>query len=154
MKRRQALAFPLALAPVLSPVLSGGARADTLSIPVDADTKLRALLDLSAREWTAGDIDAFCSHYDDDAVFVSPSGLTRTRQAVLERYKKKYASREQMGALSFEILDVAAGPQAASVAMKWKLAFAKKPHAEGYSVIGLVKPPGAKAWRIKHDASM
>jgi uncharacterized protein (TIGR02246 family) len=106
-----------------------------------------------AKLWTAGDIDGFCSYYTDDAVFVSPSGLTEGRKAVLDRYKKKYGTtKEGMGALSLDILHAIADGEIASVAMRWTLTFKDKPAATGFSVIGLVKRD--KKWLIAHDASM
>ena len=151
--RRTVLAGAVALVPA-------AALADVLTIPPHPAAgpvdDVKALLDASAQEWSAGDVVAFCAHYHDDAVFVSPSGLTRGRQAVLDRYQKKYVDKAAMGALSFELLDVLAGADAASVAMKWKLSYPKKTAAEGYSVIGLVKNGLVKSgpWLIKHDASM
>ena len=150
MSRRTAV---LASAAAAVPFFARAARADVVAPRdhTDADD-VAQMLATSAVEWSRGDIDAFCSHYHDDAVFVSPSGLTKGRAAVLERYKKKYAGKAAMGALTLELLDVIASSTTASVAMRWKLAYPEKPAAEGFSVIGLVKP--AKAWLIKHDASM
>ena len=60
------------------------------------ETKVRAVLDEQAAAWSRGDLEAFCAIYADDATFVSPSGLTSGRQAVLERYRKKYVDRAGM----------------------------------------------------------
>jgi uncharacterized protein (TIGR02246 family) len=120
------------------------------------EVEVRAVLATQAERWSAGDVEGFCAHYDDDCIFVSPSGLTQGRAAVLERYRKKYgAAKETMGALSFELLGVTAGDQVASVALRWRLAWpaeAKKPAAEGYSVVGLRKRDDR--WLVVHDASL
>jgi uncharacterized protein (TIGR02246 family) len=159
MKRRTVLKRGAAIATTAA--VAKSAHAQSLAIPGHANgggpdvDDIKAMLDQSAREWSKGDIDAFCSHYTDEAVFVSPSGLTKGKAAVLERYKKKYAGKEQMGSLTLAILDAFSSSGAASVAMKWKLVFAddaKKPPAEGFSVIGLVKR--GSSWLIQHDASM
>lgn len=134
--------------------------AAALAAPVRAESKptpplhdeLRRLLLRQAAQWTAGDLVGFCGHYADDAIFVSPSGRTDGRQAVYDRYQKKYVDKRGMGALSLELLDVVADGAAASILMKWRLAFDDKPPAEGYSVIGLARR--GDAWKIVHDASM
>ncbi len=62
-----------------------------------AEEQVRALLARQADAWSQGDLDGFCSAYVDDVVFVSPSGVTRGRQAVLDRYKTRYPDRAAMG---------------------------------------------------------
>lgn len=153
MKRRSL--FALAVAAVS--IVAARARAD--AIPFFAAKRPRSLeledlLQKQAQQWSSGDIAAFCSHYDDDALFVAPSGMTRGRQAVLDRYTKKYgAAKETMGTLTLEVLHIAAEDSVASIAMKWKLVWEqKKPPAEGFSVIGLQKK--RDRWLIVHDASM
>ncbi len=158
MNRRTALAAAAALPLAAVGALAGqertpgapGLAAPPSPIPV-AD-ELRALLTKQAAQWTAGDLTGFCSHYADDAIFVSPSGRTDGRAAVEQRYLKKYVDKRGMGALTLEVLHVIADGGVASIAMRWRLAFDGKPPAEGYSVIGLERRAGA--WKIAHDASM
>lgn len=50
-------------------------------------TAVQALLATSAADWNSGDLEAFCAHYADDALFVGANGVTQGRQAVLDRYK-------------------------------------------------------------------
>jgi uncharacterized protein (TIGR02246 family) len=125
--------------------------------PPSVRAELSALLQRQAAQWSAGDLVGFCAHYADDAVFVSPSGRTDGRAAVLARYQKKYVDKKGMGALSLEVLHVAESGALASIVMTWRLVFqpgpsgAKEP-AQGYSVIALQKQKGA--WKIVHDASM
>lgn len=119
--------------------------------------ELSALLQRQAAQWSAGDLAGFCAHYAEDAVFVSPSGRTDGRAAVLARYQKKYVDKQGMGALSLEVLHVVAGGALASVVMTWRLVFEPGPSgpkepAQGFSVIALQKQKGA--WKIVHDASM
>ncbi len=158
MKRRALLAAAAALPIAAAPVLAGGQHKPVIT-PVEhepalppLDSELRALLAKQAAQWTAGDLEGFCSHYGDDAIFVSPSGRTDGRAAVYQRYLKKYVDKRGMGALSLEVLHLVADGDAASIAMKWRLAFEGKAPAEGYSVIGLERRAGA--WKIVHDASM
>jgi hypothetical protein len=71
-----------------------------------AREQIAALLDQQAVDWNRGDLAAFTSVYDEDAVFVSTTGLTRGRGAVLERYRKRYPDRAAMGTLKLEIVEL------------------------------------------------
>jgi peptidoglycan/xylan/chitin deacetylase (PgdA/CDA1 family) len=126
-----------------------------------------AMLHTQAAAWNRGDMDAFCSVYADDAVFASPSGLTRGRALVLERYQKKYPDAAARGTLSFEVLEtrLASGIEVSffgdalpgdvhgvSVLARWTLAYPEKPAASGLTL--LVLRPRGKGWEIVQDASM
>lgn len=118
----------------------------------DGGHEVLALLDRQASAWSRGDLDAFCSIYADDAVFLSPSGVTRGRSDVLARYKKKYPTPAAMGRLSLVALDVRETADAVSVAAKWTLEYPDKPPASGHTVVVFRRAKGQ--WRIVHDASM
>ncbi len=111
-----------------------------------------AMLETQAKAWNAGDLKAFCAVYVDDAVFVSPSGITRGRQQVLERYQKRYPDQKAMGTLSFVFEDVRVEGTAASVVAQWKLTYPDKPEAHGHTLLALRQKGGQ--WFIVHDASM
>jgi uncharacterized protein (TIGR02246 family) len=128
---------------------------------------IAALLAKQAADWTKGDLEAFTSAYADDAVFVSGSGLTRGREAVLARYRQRYPDRAAMGALTLEVTEMRDlwGPEvtplgdatpgnvhAASVVARWTLRRAGAPDASGHTLLVLHRSLGA--WRIVHDASM
>lgn len=149
MHRRAVLTAAVAL-PVVA--LSRRALAEGKAAPLPLRDELVALLNRQAAQWSAGDLEGFCAHYGDDAIFLSPSGRTDGREAVYRRYQKKYVDKRGMGALTLEVLHLVADGTAASVAMKWRLAFEGKAPAEGFSVIGLEKR--GDAWKIVHDASM
>lgn len=103
--------------------------------------------------WNRGDLEGFCAAYADDAVFLSPSGVTRGRAEVQARYQKKYGGKpETMGTLSFEPLDVRASSSCVSLAMRWKLVFKDKPEATGLTLIAWVKLNDE--WKLAQDASM
>jgi uncharacterized protein (TIGR02246 family) len=120
------------------------------------EAEVLALVQQSTRDWSRGDIDAFCAYYADDAVFVSPAGVTRGRQAVVERYRTRYADKAAMGSLTLEPLDtrVAPGPNPStvSIAARWTLAYPDKPAATGLTLIVWQRTPAG--WRIVQDASM
>lgn len=113
-----------------------------------------AALEKQATDWNRGDLDAFCSIYADDAIFLSPSGVRRGKAEVLAGYKRKYTSRDLMGTLSFEFLDarVAQGGKAATVAARWILRRPKDKDASGYTLLALERR--GESWIIVQDASM
>jgi uncharacterized protein (TIGR02246 family) len=133
-----------------------------------ARSAIETLLAGSARHWNAGDLAAFCADYAEDALFVSPSGVTRGRQAVLDRYRQKYSNKTAMGTLSFELIDIRlsagmggsvlgsarpAAIQSAAVTAKWTLAFPDGKAQSGSTVL-VLRPRGGGAWEIVQDASM
>lgn len=118
----------------------------------DGGHEVLALLDKQSAAWSRGDLDSFCSIYADDAVFVSPSGVTKGRGEVLARYKKKYPSAAAMGRLTLTPIDVRESADEVSVAAKWSLDYADKPGASGHTVVVFKRWQGR--WLIVHDASM
>jgi beta-aspartyl-peptidase (threonine type) len=116
--------------------------------------EIQALLRAQAEAWTRGDLDAFCSVYADDATFISPSGMTHGRRAVLDRYRDKYEDKAAMGALTLEVLETRSlgSPQASSVIARWTLTWPDKPKAEGLTLLVFTRTKDG--WRILQDASM
>ena len=115
--------------------------------------ELAKLLDDQAAAWSRGDLDAFCSVYAEDATFISPSGMTNGRQAVLERYRKKYVDKTGMGSLSLAIQETRSlDAGSASVVARWILTWPDKPKAEGLTLLVFQKTKAG--WRILQDASM
>ena len=112
---------------------------------------IAALLHEQAAAWTRGDLTAFCAVYADDATFISPSGLTKGRQAVLDRYRKKYDSRDKMGTLTFSDLEITPlGNDAALALGRWHLQRAKdEPHGRFSLILRRTK----RGWKIVHDHS-
>lgn len=111
-----------------------------------------ALLDTQVAAWNRGDLPAFCSAYADDALFISPTGLTRSRAAVLARYTKRYPDKAAMGELALETVETRATADAVSVAARWTLRYPGKPAATGHTLI--VFRMIEKRWQIVQDASM
>lgn len=133
----------------------------------DTETAVQSLLLKQAEAWNQGDLDAFCAVYTEDAAFVSPTGLTRGRAQVLERYRKRYPDRKAMGTLSFEFLEtrLAKGMEydafgdalpsrvhGVSVVARWKLEYPDKAPASGLTLLVLHRR--GDGWEIVEDASM
>ncbi len=110
------------------------------------------LLRRQAEAWNAGDLEGFCAAYAEDALFVTPQGVTRGRREVLERYRGRYRDRASMGRLSFETLDVREGSGSISVAARWSLEYADRPTASGYTLLVMHSLGGRLL--IVQDASM
>ena len=122
------------------------------------EEQIQALLDLQAQAWTVGDLEAFCSVYADDTVFVSPSGLTKGRQEVLERYRRRYPDKSSMGTLTLEVLEVRVAGQdlkalSASLVGRWTLSYPDRDAATGLTLLVLHRDEDGP-WRIVQDASM
>ncbi len=124
------------------------------------EAQVTALLKAQAEAWSRGDLEAFTSIYADDAAFLVATGLTRGRQEVLERYRKRYPDAAAMGKLTLEVIETHVfppGKEAAgvSVAARWRLEYpgrADGKTAEGLTLIVLRRT--AKSWEIVQDASM
>ena len=130
--------------------------------------EFQRLLDEQAAAWTRGDLDTFCTDYLEDVTFVSPSGVTRGRAEVLERYRKKYPTKEAMGVLSLELLEARPAPlprdapdggtppppDLVTVVARWRLEYpgTERPTVEGHTL--LVFHRTGAGWRIAQDASM
>jgi len=154
MNRRDVLV--LGVAGASGAALAGDTAPRPLPPPPSADSaraEVEARLALQRDAWNRGDLEGFCADYADDAVFLSPSGLTRGRADVLARYLKKYGTaKATMGTLSFETIDVVAGVTVVSMAMRWKLEWQDKPSATGLTLITWIKR--GPRWFLAQDASM
>ncbi|MCU0291673.1 MAG: SgcJ/EcaC family oxidoreductase [Thermoanaerobaculaceae bacterium] len=132
-----------------------------------ARTAVTTLLQEQAAAWNRGDLDAFCAVYADDAVFVTPKGITRGRQAVLDRYRTSYPTREAMGTLTLDPVEIReawgfepnplgdAQPSRVhglSLVAHWKLQKADGTEASGLTLLVFHRQAGR--WLIVQDASM
>lgn len=133
----------------------------------EARQEIEKVLKQQMAAWNDGDVEAFAAHYAEDALFLSPSGLTRGRQAVVDRYKKRYPDPATMGTLSLELVDFrpAAGTEfsllgdarpgrvhGASVVARWRLTYPDKKTLSGVTL--LVLQPRDSGWEIIQDASL
>jgi uncharacterized protein (TIGR02246 family) len=152
----------LAFLPLLPATAASAAEKAVTRVAAAAavSSEARTLLETQAAAWNRGDLEAFCSVYADDALFVTAFGVTKGRAEVLARYKARYPDAAARGTLSFEVLAVdVLGPEvskrvpdAIAVVARWKIAHADEPAAAGLTLLNLVKAPAG--WRIVHDASM
>jgi ketosteroid isomerase-like protein len=114
---------------------------------------LRSVLEAQQEAWNRGDIEAFMDGYDraDTTTFVSGDEVTHGWKTVLDRYKQRYPSREQMGTLAFSDLVVTViSPDAALADGRWQLTRANdSPHGRFTLIFKRVD----NNWRITHDTT-
>ena len=119
----------------------------------DPAEAVQSVMEMQAAAWNRGDIDGFMEGYDrsDSTTFVSGDEMTRGWQTVLDRYKRRYRSREQMGMLTFSDLDVQPwNSDLAVVDGKWKLTL---PNDSPHGRFTLLFKRTAQGWRIIHDTT-
>jgi len=81
-------------------VAQGAAKTDKAAI--------QSVIDAQVTAWNRGDIPAFMVSYEDspETTFVGTASVNKGFQPILERYKKGYATKDQMGTLTFKDLDI------------------------------------------------
>lgn len=115
-----------------------------------AKSDIIAVMDAQAAAWNRGDVDEFMRGYwnSSELVFVSGDGVTRGWQPTLDRYKKKYDSREKMGTLKFSDLQIdVLSKTSAAVLGSWALEAPGNPHGK----FTLIFKKFADGWKIVHD---
>lgn len=118
-----------------------------------AEAAIRAVLDAQAAAWNRGDLEGYMDGYDrsPDTEFVGGDTITRGWQTVLERYRKRYDTREKMGVLSFSELEITVlNRNAALVLGRWHL---KRANDEPHGTFTLVFRKTKAGWKIVHDHS-
>jgi len=135
-------------------VLSACAPAPGPAVPDDqVAQEVLAVMEAQQAAWNRGDIDGFMEGYDraETTTFVSGDQLIRGWQTVLDRYKKQYNSREQMGALTFAELAIKPiSPVLALADGRWQLTRSNDaPHGRFTLLFQRINGN----WRIIHDTT-
>jgi uncharacterized protein (TIGR02246 family) len=124
------------------------------------EAAIRTVLEEQVTAWNRGDIPGFMASYEDspETTFVGTSSVNKGFQPILERYKKGYATKEQMGTLTFKELDIRLLPTAggvteyAVVTGRFHLERAAKGEAtKDDGVFSLVWHKGSGGWKILLD---
>ncbi len=85
---------------------------------------IREASDQFCEAWNNGDIDTACEIYDENALYVTPKGLVRGKEAIAQSYRDVYPNQQTMGTLSLELLDfwTEASPKTVAVAIfRWQI---------------------------------
>jgi uncharacterized protein (TIGR02246 family) len=116
-----------------------------------AEDAVRQVLEEQAAAWNQGDVRRFVRTYDEAAVMAG-APPTRGRAAILERYQKRYANREQMGTLTFSGLEIQVlSGEYASVLGRWHLARSAAAGGEAGGIFTLLVKRTAAGWKIVLD---
>jgi uncharacterized protein (TIGR02246 family) len=142
-KMMRRMMLPLALA--LATVAAAPAR-------IPAETAIRQGMDASAAGWNAGDLVRFMDIYADDAVFVTPKGLLRGKDAISAKYRPSFrGTRNARGKLSFAFLGMRGlDPAHAMLFARWTLT---GPSTTESGMTTLVFERRGTMWRIIADHS-
>lgn len=89
------------------PALAGQSAAPQTGIRTADKSAIRAEMAAQVAAWNRGDIPAFMHSYEDSpkTTFIG-SSVQHGFRPILERYRKAYANRAQMGTLTFTDLDI------------------------------------------------
>lgn len=102
--------FLIGLQVLVALALAGSARA---AAPADDAAAIRQVMGQQAAAWNRGDVVEFMRSYKDapDTTFIG-TGVRKGYRTILESYRKHYATKEQMGRLTYAELDVRLLPDA------------------------------------------
>lgn len=132
-----------------------------LAHAADESAAIRALLAAQQEDWNRGDIDHFVTAYKDapDTTFIG----AKVRQGyarILESYKKNYATKDQMGTLTYSDIDVRLLPcpdgQSHYAAVTGRFHLDRSAHgtaAKDDGVFSLLWEKTASGWKIVLDHS-
>ena len=97
------LSFCLGGASVLGATPEARGGGTRVAASADVASRARMLLETQAAAWNRGDLEAFCSVYAEDALFLTAFGLTKGRAEVLARYPGVVESIAKLEAEGFPI---------------------------------------------------
>jgi uncharacterized protein (TIGR02246 family) len=121
-----------------------------------AQSDVKAMLQKSEAAWNRGDLAAFASDYEDspDTTFVGREVTRGGVQAILERYRRGYPTREKMGTLTFSEIEVRPlGTGFALAIGKFSLKRTAEGGGDASGRFTLVLKKTAAGWKIIHDHS-
>jgi uncharacterized protein (TIGR02246 family) len=118
--------------------------------------EIRAMLQKSEAAWNRGDLPAFAADYEDspDTTFIGRDITHGGTQAILDRYRRGYPTRDAMGTLTFS--EIAVRPLGKDYALANGRFALKRTPAGGGDASGrftLVLRKTKAGWKIIHDHS-
>jgi len=94
------------------------------AIAQSPETLVREAMRLQERAWNQGNVEGFMEGYwqSDSLKFIGSKGITYGWTKTLANYKKAYPTKNEMGTLNFELIEVKAlSESAVYVIGKWSL---------------------------------
>ena len=118
--------------------------------------EIRAMMSRSEAAWNRGDLAAFAKDYEDspDTTFIGRDITHGGTQAILDRYRRGYPTREAMGTLTFS--EISVRPLGKDYALANGRFALKRTPAGGGDAAGrftLVLHRTKAGWKIIHDHS-
>lgn len=114
------------------------------------ESEIKTALNIQVEAWNNGDLSTFVSTYASDCTFVGKE-ISHGRDGLLAHYKKSYPTREAMGHLTFNSLQVnVLDSDVATVIGEWRV----DREAQGSSIAGffsLVFRRQSGEWKIILD---
>jgi len=123
----------------------------TAAVAQKEEQAIRSVLDDQVKAWNEGKIEEYMKGYwnSGETSFVSGGTITKGYAGVLARYKKGYDSREKMGILAFDDLQIRMMSSSSAVATGvWRLQRSNDTPWGRFTLIVEKKPEG---WRIVYD---
>jgi uncharacterized protein (TIGR02246 family) len=123
------------------------------------EATIRAVLTAQVEAWNRGDVPAFMQTYEHspETTFIG-ANIGKGYEKILERYQKAYSSKEQMGTLTFNDLEVRMLPgscgkaEFAVVTGRFHLERTQKGEAKkDDGIFSLVWRKGPQGWKIVLD---
>lgn len=74
----------------------------------EAESSIKAVMKMQEKAWSDGDVHQFMEGYwkSEDLSFVGRSGINKGWQTTLDNYIKGYPTKDAMGKLTFDILEM------------------------------------------------
>jgi uncharacterized protein (TIGR02246 family) len=110
---------------------------------------LEAVISAQCAAWNDADIPGFVEHVHDDVVYVTPAGLLRGKEKLLEAYSGDW--RDKGGELTVALEQVIDHGDAATAVVRYWLAGSRDDRA-GFSLLTFVRTDSG--WKLIADASM
>ena len=117
------------------------------------EQQIHEVLDAQVAAWNRGDIPAFMEGYDksESTTFVSTT-VTKGHAQVLKSYLKRYPTRDNMGTLEFNVIDIRMlGSDYAAVIGKFHLDRSPGSGGEASGIFTLLFRNTRKGWKIILD---
>jgi uncharacterized protein (TIGR02246 family) len=118
------------------------------------ETAVRKVLSDSETAWNRGDLPTFASFYDDSpqTTFIGHEVTRGGTQAILDRYRRGYPTREKMGTLTFSEVEVRRlGAEYALAIGKFALKRIPEGGGDASGRFTLVLRKTKAGWKIIHD---
>lgn len=115
---------------------------------------VKDVLEAQRIAWNKGDLEGYMAGYwmSDELSFVGKRGMNKGWRQTLENYQKSYSSAQEMGKLTFDVLQVdVISPDYAYVIGRWHLDRVDLENLEGSFTLLLKKIEGE--WKIISDHS-